>query len=604
MALDFRALIQRLLGNTVVEDRSNEAEVERRLRLAFNSPGVSSTGALNLAFPPVIAGNGIFDVHAYGAIGDGTTDDTAAITAAIAAAGQLATVLFRPGKTYKVTSSLTMIADDQTWWMYGAQISVASAFAGITIGTNTLRVRRGKIYGGIVQAAAGAIDWTAGGCGYRLLKANGCVLKDVNVRWLEKGIEITSPAPPNHSETTQNWIEFQMVADCALAISLFANDSGTVNENTFRGGEISYSDGATSATGRYALTIDRHASALGTVNGTKFFGTYFGCSKLSNRPNAFFLNCNSTMFDACHCEGFPSPMATFSGDALLGYLPNVWWGGGANYLTPEIDLASGTTGIAAPFIYTGQDGAGIAGGLNAGSAYVWLVKVLGAAGKTAIAVKNAADTVVFSVRADGAVFSGSNTSEGTVIINGPAATSRLMLCRTAGVARWFTGGNGTAEGGANAGTDWILQAYSDAGALIGTALTVTRATMAATWANAVKSSSPTAGVGYATGAGGTVTQGTSKATAVTLDKVTGLITTHNAALNAGVIVSFVWNNSALAATDLVAITHESGGTTGAYTVNARATGAGTAAIDIRNNTAGNLSEALVLRFAVVKSVSA
>jgi hypothetical protein len=119
----------------------------------------------------------------------------------------------------------------------------------------------------------------------------------------------------------------------------------------------------------------------------------------------------------------------------------------------------------------------------------------------------------------------------------------------------------------------------------------------------ILSSSATAGVGYATGAGGAVTQATDKATAVTLNTVTGAITMNNATLNAATIVSFVLNNSAVAATDAIYATHESGGTTGAYTINCRATGAGTAACDVRNNTAGNLGEAIVIRFAVIKSVN-
>jgi hypothetical protein len=125
-----------------------------------------------------------------------------------------------------------------------------------------------------------------------------------------------------------------------------------------------------------------------------------------------------------------------------------------------------------------------------------------------------------------------------------------------------------------------------------------------TFSGGLTSGSSAGGVGYSTGSGGTVTQITSKATAVTLNAVTGAITMNNAALAAGTIVSFTLTNSAIAATDAIVATHESGGTTGAYTINARATGAGTAAIDVRNNTAGSLSEAIVIRFAVVRSVNA
>jgi hypothetical protein len=325
-----------------------------------------------------------------------------------------------------------------------------------------------------------------------------------------------------------------------------------------------------------------------------------------NKPNAIYCDGVGSAFHACHIEGFPIPMVTFAGNALVGGLPNSFWMGGANYLAPEVDLDSDGVGIAAPFIFSGQDGAGVAGGFQAASAYVWLVKVLGAASKIGLAVKNAADAIVFSVRADGVVVSGTNTTEGAYILNGPAASGRSWFWRTAGVARWDIRANNVAEGGANAGSDWNLNAYTDAGASIGTALAITRATRLATFAHGIHSASASGGVGYTTGAGGTVTQGagSGKATAVTLDKMTGLITMNNANLNAATIVSFVLNIATLLATDLIVATHESGGTLGAYTVNARATGAGTAAIDVRNNTAGNLAEALVIRFAVIKSVSA
>jgi hypothetical protein len=72
-------------------------------------------------------------------------------------------------------------------------------------------------------------------------------------------------------------------------------------------------------------------------------------------------------------------------------------------------------------------------------------------------------------------------------------------------------------------------------------------------------------------------------------------------LNAATIVSFQVTNSTVAATDIVIVNHDSGGTLGAYTVNASGAAAGHFHIDIRNNTAGNLGEALVIRFAVIKA---
>lgn len=122
-------------------------------------------------------------------------------------------------------------------------------------------------------------------------------------------------------------------------------------------------------------------------------------------------------------------------------------------------------------------------------------------------------------------------------------------------------------------------------------------------ANSIKSVSATAGVGYGTGAGGTVAQATSKATGVTLSKVCGAITMDAASLAAGAIVSFVLTNTAIAATDVLVLNHISGGTVGSYTLNAQCA-AGSATINVRNNTAGALAEAIVLQFAVIKGVSA
>jgi len=110
------------------------------------------------------------------------------------------------------------------------------------------------------------------------------------------------------------------------------------------------------------------------------------------------------------------------------------------------------------------------------------------------------------------------------------------------------------------------------------------------------------GIGYATGAGGTVTQATSKATAFTLSKACGQITTAGDILNAATIVSATWTNTLIAATDTVAINHKSGGTLGAYTINVACL-AGSATLSIRNNTAGNLTETLVLNFALIKGVT-
>lgn len=110
------------------------------------------------------------------------------------------------------------------------------------------------------------------------------------------------------------------------------------------------------------------------------------------------------------------------------------------------------------------------------------------------------------------------------------------------------------------------------------------------------------GIGYATGAGGTVTQATSKSTGVTLNKITGQITLNGALLATGTTVSFVLTNSCIAAGDILVFNHVSVGTFGAYNLNGRSA-AGSATIDVRNISGGGLSEAIVIAFAVIKAVT-
>ena len=109
--------------------------------------------------------------------------------------------------------------------------------------------------------------------------------------------------------------------------------------------------------------------------------------------------------------------------------------------------------------------------------------------------------------------------------------------------------------------------------------------------------------GYATGSGGTVTQATSKATGVTLSKSTGQITLNAAALNLDTTVSFTLTNTVIEAGDILILNHISGGTAGSYLLNAQSA-AGSASINVRNITAGSLSEAIVIAFAVIKAVTA
>ena len=115
------------------------------------------------------------------------------------------------------------------------------------------------------------------------------------------------------------------------------------------------------------------------------------------------------------------------------------------------------------------------------------------------------------------------------------------------------------------------------------------------------SQGPTSGIGYATGAGGTVTQITSRTTGVTINKVCGAITLFAAAPAVGTWVSFTVTNSAVAATDVPHVSFKSG--TNTYIGHVTAVAAGSFQISF-TSIVGTASDSPVINFDIIKGVNA
>jgi hypothetical protein len=214
----------------------------------------------------------------------------------------------------------------------------------------------------------------------------------------------------------------------------------------------------------------------------------------------------------------------------------------------------------------------------------------------------------------------------TIALNGAAAIYGNVSTLTAGSAvryrfyqstnSWYNIANETA--GFNAAIQAFLNSPSSAnlraavtdetgtGALVfaDTPTLVTPNIGAATGTSLAVSgavtSSGASGVGYATGAGGTVTQGTSRTTGVTIDKTCGSITLFSAAGSA-TPATFTVTNSTVAAGDVIILNQKSG--TDLYDLKVTAVAAGSFNITF-NTTGGTTTEQPVFNFAVIKAVAA
>lgn len=106
-------------------------------------------------------------------------------------------------------------------------------------------------------------------------------------------------------------------------------------------------------------------------------------------------------------------------------------------------------------------------------------------------------------------------------------------------------------------------------------------------------------IGYTSAAQGSVTQATDKSTGVTLNTSMGRITMNGAALAGNTAVSFTLTNSLISTKDIIITNVSGGGTAAAYTVYVSSMTTGSAVITLRNLTAGSLSEAVIINYAII-----
>jgi hypothetical protein len=102
----------------------------------------------------------------------------------------------------------------------------------------------------------------------------------------------------------------------------------------------------------------------------------------------------------------------------------------------------------------------------------------------------------------------------------------------------------------------------------------------------------------------TVTQSSSKSTAVTANGRTGQITTSNAALNKGVAVQFTVNNSYIVSAKDVVIVNIASGTSVGYNISVNSVTPGSFVVNLHNSdstgSGSNASDTLVINFAIIR----
>lgn len=171
------------------------------------------------------------DVRAYGAKGDGVTDDTVAIQAAINAmvASGLAGIVYLPAGGYKITSGLTINA---RLWLMGAGMASTTIIAGANIATAAIRNSSGvSIYDVILSDFAydGAkATYATGSHGIDLTKMpSSIVMRVISQNCVGDGIRA---AGDGTGDSNGIWID---------TVSVGANNGSGLNLMLVNGAQVS-----------------------------------------------------------------------------------------------------------------------------------------------------------------------------------------------------------------------------------------------------------------------------------------------------------------------------------------------------------------------------
>jgi hypothetical protein len=112
-------------------------------------------------------------------------------------------------------------------------------------------------------------------------------------------------------------------------------------------------------------------------------------------------------------------------------------------------------------------------------------------------------------------------------------------------------------------------------------------------------SSSANGIGYSSG-GSSVTQTGSKTSAVTINGLSGQITTHSSSLGWLSSATFTVNNSAVKLKDVPMLAISSGGGTGRYILSVDSVQDGTFSISVFNKSGSTVSDNIVINFVIIR----
>jgi len=269
--------------------------------------------AYGASLRPAYFGDGVnkgaagHDVRAYGATGDGVTDDAAAIQAAADAVAVVGGVVFLPPATYAIESGITIAAGVHVEMVGATLLYTGTAEeTALTIGEPGVNNRHVSLMGLSVERDTYS-DWSNNAnIGISIINAVGC---DINIA-LAAGFTIGVKCLGHgkgwvHNNTQLGRILYNKYG-LMLSNDTYAGAYGWCNDNRFYGGHFSTYSGQSTTIDCHAVWITSDDGGYTANNSNAFFGMGIELSARTGGAYSYgvlLTHGNSNDFHSLRIEG-------------------------------------------------------------------------------------------------------------------------------------------------------------------------------------------------------------------------------------------------------------------------------------------------------------
>lgn len=239
----------------------------------------SYTGAVARTIPSVIERT----VHAqlFGAVGDGTTNDTAALQAAANAAAAAGAVLVIGRGNFLTTAAITVPGEAAGLVMEGGIITRSGAGIGLILGNAGTFNNRNKLYRNLRVQRATQSDWSSeGDIGIRLFNLDAC---DVDIRQVE-GFTIGVQLVGDGRGCEDTTLFYSRLVNNRIGLDLRTlTSSAWMNSLIHVGGHFANGSTVNPSQARFGVRFSREPGAYTLHNRHLFLGPAF---ELQNQSGA------------------------------------------------------------------------------------------------------------------------------------------------------------------------------------------------------------------------------------------------------------------------------------------------------------------------------